>query len=197
MTWKAHGLAIFRHIGLTGACLLVAGCAGLEKPAAPASQPAPIVVAPTPAPAPQAGPAPAPAPSATADATPAYGSSKTKRGPLPVRALNVRSDCSFKDETGYNRAMKLRVVSGLVQEFNATVNHPKHGSCNFALDEFRQIKDLPIVELKGERSKCTVRMWEQGRQVAVAFSACNANCTGRAVDYLWPILADAYNGTCG
>ncbi len=120
-----------------------------------------------------------------------------RRGPLPVRALNVRSDCSFTDETGYNGEMKLRVVSGLVQEFNARVSHPKHGSCRFALDEFRQVKDLPIVELKGERSRCTVRMWEQGRQVAVAFSACNSNCSGDAVNYLWPILADAYNGTCG
>lgn len=122
---------------------------------------------------------------------------QARRGPLPIRALNVRSDCSFTDETGYNGEMKLRVVSGLVQEFSARVTHPKHGSCRFALDEFRQVKDLPIVELKGERSRCTVRMWEQGRQVAVAFSACNSNCSGNAADYLWPILADAFNGTCG
>jgi hypothetical protein len=142
MAWKAHGSAILRHAALGAACLLVAGCAGLEKPAAPASQPAPIVVAPAPAPAPQS--APAPAPSATAEASPAYGSSKTKRGPLPVRALNVRSDCSFKDETGYNGAMKLRVVSGLVQEFNATVNHARSTAVAASISTgSSQVKDMP------------------------------------------------------
>lgn len=175
----AAGIA---RLACLGGCLLLVGCAALEKPPAP-TEPAPIVTAPKPE-----------APKAEPEARP---SAKPKRGPLPIRALNVRSDCSFKDETGYNGAMKLRVVSGLVQEFNAMVNHPKHGTCRFALEEFRQVKDLPIVELKGERTRCTVRMWEQGRQVAIAFSSCNSNCTGRAVDYLWPILADAYNGTCG
>lgn len=178
-------MAIFRHAGLTGLYLFVAGCAGLEKPVAPAPQPAPIVTAPAPAPAPRA------------DATPPQGSSKAKRGPLPVRALNVRSDCSFRDETGYNGAMKLRVAAGLVQEFEATLNHPKHGTCRFALQDFRQTKDMPNVELQGEHHRCTVRMWEQGRQVAVAFSACHKMCTGDVVDYLWPILADSFNGTCG
>ena len=169
-------MVIFGQACLTAACVLASGCAGLEKPAQSGAQPAPVADATSPG-------SQRPAPHA-------------RRGPLPIRALNVRSDCSFTDETGYNGEMKLRVVSGLVQEFNARVTHPKHGSCRFALDEFRQVKDLPIVELKGERSRCTVRMWEQGRQVAVAFSACNSNCSGNAADYLWPILADAFNGTC-
>lgn len=178
MTGKPHGMALFRQACLGAACLLAAGCAGLEKPASSGSQAGPVV----------------------AESQPTAGRERRtqpRRGPLPIRALNLRSDCAFNDETGYNGAMKLRVASGLVQEFEAKVNHPKHGSCRFALDEFRQVKDLPIVELKSERSRCTVRMWQQGRQVAVAFSACNSNCTGAAVNYLWPILADAYNGSCG
>lgn len=171
-------MALFRQPCLGAACLLVVGCAGLEKTAPSGSQPAPVVTAPS--------------TEVDRDRRP-----QPRRGPLPIRALNVRADCSFLDETGYKGAMKLRVVSGLVQQFEATVNHPRHGTCRFALDEFRQVKDLPIVELKGERSRCTVRMWEQGRQVAVAFSACNSNCSGDAVNYLWPILADALSGNCG
>lgn len=157
--------------------MLVVGCAGLEKTDPSGSQPT----------------------HETGSAAKAQVQRRpqARRAPLPIRALNVRSDCSFRDETGYNGAMKLRVVSGLVQQFDATVNHPRHGSCRFELDAFRQVKDLPIVELKSERSRCTVRMWEQGRRVAIAFSACNANCSGDAVDYLWPILADAHNGSCG
>lgn len=120
-----------------------------------------------------------------------------KAKPIPAHALNVKSDCSWKDETGYNGAMKLRVAQGLVQEFSATVNHPKHGTCRFNLADFHQTKDFPTVELKGNVSRCAVRMWEQGRQIAVGFDNCNANCSGDAVDYLWPILADAYNGSCG
>ncbi len=177
MPWKPHRYLFLRLAMPGAACLLVAGCAGLEKPAGSGSQPTPVVTSPA-----QRAERPAP---------------RARRGPIPLRPLNVRSDCAFKDETGYNGAMKLRVAAGLVQEFEATVNHPKHGTCRFALRDFRQTKDMPNVELQGERRRCTVRMWEQGRQVAVAFSACKTMCSGDVVDYLWPILADAYNGSCG
>ena len=176
MTCKPHQHLIYHLARLGTACLLASGCAGLEKPVHTGSQPGPVVAAPSP----------------KGEPTP-----HARRGPIPLRALNVRSDCSFRDETGYNGSMKLRVAAGLVQEFEATVNHPKHGTCRFALQEFRQVKDMPIVELHGERSRCTVRMWEQGRQVAVAFSSCHKMCSGDVVDYLWPILADAHNGSCG
>jgi hypothetical protein len=161
--------------------LMLAGCAG--KPPAPTLPPA----KPTePEPAAPVREAEKPAPPRTA-----------KRGPIPVRPLNVKSECNFRDETGYNGIVKLRVAEAQVEVFEASINIPKHGTCRFALKDFRQVKSMPNIELNDSGSRCTVRMWEQGRQVAVAFSNCAKMCSGDAVDYLWPILADSHTGSCG
>lgn len=144
---------------------LVAGCAG---------QPSPLE-----APAAQA---PAPA-----------GQPRLK--PMPIRPLQVKTDCGFKDEAGYNGSAVLEVDDARVKAFEATVHIPRRGSCHFELAGFRQVKALPHVELAGA-SGCTVRMWEQGDQVAVGFSQCAHHCTGNASDYLWPILVDRPSGRC-
>lgn len=120
-----------------------------------------------------------------------------KPGPIPVRPLNVKAACAFRDETGYQGAMQLHVAEARVTQFDATVNVPRHGSCRFALKDFRQTGSMPSVTLKATGSRCVVRMWEQGRRVTVAFSDCEDMCTGEAFTYLWPFLADSHDGTCG
>jgi hypothetical protein len=43
-------------------------------------------------------------------------------------------------------------------------------------------------------------MWEQeldrSKGVTVAFSGCQAQCSGESFSYLWPILVDTRNGRC-
>jgi hypothetical protein len=120
-----------------------------------------------------------------------------KRGPIPTRALNVAADCAFKDETGYSGVMKLKVADAEVHAFEAKVDIPGRGACNFNLRDFRQTARMPNVALSAQRSQCIVRMWEQGRRVTVAFNNCQDRCSGEAYSYLWPIMADAQTGSCG
>ncbi|MBU0751617.1 MAG: hypothetical protein KJ787_00095 [Gammaproteobacteria bacterium] len=118
---------------------------------------------------------------------------------LPVietRPLNLRVDCKFRDETGYGGHLDLEVQDAEVQRFAATINIGRRGSCRFDLRNFRQTASLPNVTLAGAPGACTVRMWEQGDQVAVAFSACRAQCDGNSFDYLWPILVEKQGGRC-
>jgi hypothetical protein len=171
--------------GLTGAAgiailvaLTIAGCATPEPERAPA---------PTPVPTP---------PPATKPTLPPPVS-RTKPGPIPVKPLNVKADCSFRDETGYQGAMKLDVTNAQVRRFEASVDIPRRGNCRFDLKDFQQTGAMPSIVLKSQGSRCVVRMWEQGRRVTVAFDSCNDMCTGDAFTYLWPFLADAHNGSCG
>lgn len=120
-----------------------------------------------------------------------------KRGPIPTRALNVAADCAFKDETGYRGVMKLKVADAQVRTFEARVDIPGRGACRFDLRDFRQTASMPNVALSAQRSRCIVRMWEQGRRVTVAFNNCQDRCSGKAYSYLWPIMADAQTGRCG
>jgi hypothetical protein len=119
-----------------------------------------------------------------------------KPPPIATRALNVSSDCTFRDPTGYRGEMKLKVADAEVQAFEARVDIPEQGVCRFALADFRQTETLPNVVLRARGSSCTVRMWEQGRRVTVAFNDCADRCTGGAYPYLWPILASR-SGSCG
>lgn len=104
------------------------------------------------------------------------------------RPLNVRADCTFRDETGYGGRLDLDVRDAGVQRFAATVDIPGHGQCRFNLTDFHQTTRLPHVTLAGAAGGCTVRMWEQGTQVTVAFNTCQAQCNAGTFDYLWPIL---------
>ena len=123
------------------------------------------------------------------------GRGKQRLRPMKVRPLDVATDCSFKDETGYRGSARVSVRQARVEDFSAHVDIPRRGSCNFEMAEFRQVKTQPHVELAAA-SGCKVQMWEQGRQITVAFADCRANCSGNAVDYLWPILIDAPSGRC-
>lgn len=147
-----------------------------------------------------AAPEKAPPPVATTPAEPAAAAKPAagpqKPGPIPVRPLNVRAECSFRDETGYNGALKLDVAEAKVQSFAAKVNIPKRGSCRFDLKDFRQTKSLPAIELSQNKGRCVVRVWEQGERVTVAFQQCEKMCSGNAHSYLWPILNDRSKGSC-
>ena len=116
--------------------------------------------------------------------------------PIPVRALNVKTDCSYRDETGTSGTLKLDVAAARVRAFEARITYPQHGICHFALKDFRQTKEMPAIELSQTNGSCVVRMWEQEKGVTVAFNACESKCSGDAFNYLWPILVDTRNGRC-
>ncbi|MBI4754857.1 MAG: hypothetical protein HY778_05400 [Betaproteobacteria bacterium] len=121
-----------------------------------------------------------------------------KPGPIPERPLNVKAQCRFRDETGYQGALNLEVANARVLQFEASVDIPRRGSCHFSLTDFRPVAaPNHRVKLAAPGSRCVVHMWEQGNQVTVGFSDCQDRCSGNAYPYLWPLLADAEDGTCG
>lgn len=161
------------------AALLLAACATPEKMPPPAAE------------APPSPPAPAPVATVKPQAP-----KPAKPGPIPVRPLNVRTECSFRDETGYSGALKLDVTEAKVHAFEAKVTIPKRGACRFDLKDFRQTMELPAIELKQTKGRCIVRMWEQGSRVTVAFQECERMCSGNSYTSLWPILAERVDGSC-
>lgn len=140
----------------------------------------------------------APVPSAAQAAAEAEPEQALQRGglkPMPVRPLSIKTDCRFKDEVGYGGSAVLDVSYSEVRAFAARVDVPKRGSCQFELADFQQVLREPHVELVA-RDGCTVRMWEQGEQVTVAFSECAKQCARGTFEYVWPILVDRSSGQC-
>ena len=150
---------------------------GGTEPAPPAPA-APVVPAPPPVSAPTTG---------------------TEPVPIPDRALNIRADCTTRDERGYTETIKLSVANGVVGHLEAALTVPKRGSCLFQLADFRQTRSAPHVELVARSgSKCATRMWYQQDRFTLVFSDCPEMCTPRgAVDYIWPIELRLSDGACG
>ena len=117
--------------------------------------------------------------------------------PQPTRALNVRARCAGKDGIGNPTHLDLMVKEAEVKSFAAQVSMKDHGTCRFNLQDFEQTEKMPQPLLMHKReSGCSVRMWEQGPKVMVAFNGCQKSCEGDAFSYLWPIMIEAKTGRC-
>jgi hypothetical protein len=156
-----------------------------------------------PEPVAEAAPEPAPAPAPAKIETPKLKNSTLKYlagrnlKPQPTRPLNVKSRCAHKDAIGTRTRLDLLVKEADIKTFAAQVTMKDHGSCRFDLKEFEQVQKLPQPLLRHKQARdCTVRMWEQGRTVTIAFNSCPKSCAGKAFDYLWPVVVDARNGRC-
>ena len=117
--------------------------------------------------------------------------------PQPTRPLNVRAKCSTKDAIGTVRRLDLLVREASVQTFDAQVTMKEYGACRFSLRDFEQIEKMPQALLRHrQESGCTVRMWEQGNKVTIAFDNCPKSCEGDAFSYLWPLIVEGKSGRC-
>lgn len=119
-----------------------------------------------------------------------------KRGPIPVAPLNIATRCAYEDEGGTQATMALDVQEAAVKRFVAQVSIADRGICRFDLKDFHQTAWLPAAVLSANQGQCAVRVWQQYERVTVAFMDCEAQCTGEAYKYLWPILADKRSGEC-
>ena len=164
--------------------LLLAGCATPEPvPVTAVAEPAPEIVAEPPA-------------RARIQSQPLKHLLGRNLKPIPDKALEVRTKCTFRDVAGGRGSMDLQVSKAEVKRFVAQVSIPKQGVCRFDMASFEQTGKLPNVVLTDQSTGCVVSMWEQDRNLTVAFNACQAKCGGDAFSYLWPILVDTRNGRC-
>jgi hypothetical protein len=70
--------------------------------------------------------------------------------------------------------LDLLVKEAEVKTFTAQVTMKGYGTCRFNLNDFDQVEKLPQALLKAQErsSDCSVRMWEQGPKVTIAFNSC-------------------------
>lgn len=169
---------IARPRAAASALAVALAAAGCTTPRAPEPEPA----------------GPAAEPGRPADRAPSRRAERYLKA-LPDRPLSVAAQCRFTDPDGYQGRLNLGVQDARVQRFEADVFIPGRGNCRFNLKDFRQTGTKPVT-LRNAKGDCEVHMWEQGRQVTVAFGKCRSQCSGEARDYLWPILVNAGDGSC-
>lgn len=168
------------------ATALLAACAEVEK--APETAPATVVKEFKP-------PPPVASPKFKSDTLKYLA--KRRIEPQPTRPLNVRSRCTHTDAIGTTTRLDLVVKEAEVTSFTAQVSMKGYGTCRFNLNDFEQAEKLPQALLKHKsETGCSVRMWEQGTKVTIAFNSCAKSCERDAFSYLWPIMVEAKSGHC-
>lgn len=116
--------------------------------------------------------------------------------PQAPRPLNLKTECRFENETGYNGTASVEVVNSQVKRLSALFNVPGQGQCLFDMAQMRQTRTQPV-ELRDTRSGCTARLWEQGDKATISFSDCARHCSNPAAfQYVWPVLVERKTGIC-
>jgi hypothetical protein len=116
--------------------------------------------------------------------------------PTEARLKNAAVSCNYKDEGGVRGKVMLLVDDYKVSRFNARIEMPNGGVCQF---DAKQMKQRPFEQglaLESKNDECVVRMWEQKHRITVAAYNCHRQCSKGSFSYLWPILMDTRLGTC-
>lgn len=122
---------------------------------------------------------------------------RSKLKALEAKPIDLQANCRFHNETGYNGTMVADIRAGTVKQLSTVVNIPEQGSCKFDWEGFTQTQRLPSIELRHARDNCTVRIWQQGRQITVSYSNCAQRCSpANAFKYVWPVLVERTSGRC-
>ncbi len=117
-----------------------------------------------------------------------------QKAPGPI---NVRNQCSFRDDTGYHGSNRVEIVNGEVRSLATEISVPERGSCSFETSGFRQTQRTPSIEMRSPTDGCTVRIWQQGQQVTISYTHCAQRCaSAEAFKYVWPVLVNTGSGSC-
>jgi hypothetical protein len=138
-----------------------------------------------------------PAPLATTPPAPPAPRTGRPRKAMQAQPIELTMRCAARDERRHTVQADVEVNAGNVRYLRARLAQPQ-GECEFALPDFVQTKSMPSIELRArDGSRCTLRMWEQGPQVVLAYADCDTYCRpGQAFSGMLPVLFDRRVGRC-
>lgn len=116
-------------------------------------------------------------------------------GASPVTDLAGR--CSQTEEDGYREDARLDIRDGRVEQLVWQIQVGRKGSCRFHLDQFRQTKSRPHIELVSrDAAGCKLIVYRDSRRVTLGHSDCARQCTTDVIDEAWPVMFDPASGAC-
>jgi hypothetical protein len=120
------------------------------------------------------------------------------RTPVPARGpLTLQGTCSQVDDDGFREQARLDVDRGTVRALDWRIWVGRKGTCSFRLDEFRQTKSSPHIELQAlDRSGCKLVVYQDPRRVTLGHAGCERRCTNGVQEEAWPVMFDPRSGGC-
>lgn len=135
---------------------------------------------------------------ALAAALSSCGTPAPRPTPIADRQIDVVGRCAQTEADGFREDATLRVSANQVQALDWRVWVGKRGSCSFSLDQFRQVRSRPHIELAArDGSACRLMVWQDPRRITLAHANCENRCTPGVYEEAWPVAFDPRGGGCG
>ncbi len=116
---------------------------------------------------------------------------------IAYRPITIDARCEQREEDGFREDARLVVADDRVRTIDWRLWVGQRGSCRFALDDFRQTREKPQVELLAvDGSGCRLFVWQEPGRVTLAHTDCEARCTSGIYDEAWPVSFDSATGSC-
>ncbi|MCA3179513.1 MAG: hypothetical protein INH05_12135, partial [Burkholderiales bacterium] len=101
------------------------------------------------------------------------------------------------EEDGFREDATLTVRDNRVDALSWQLWVGRRGSCRFELQDFRQVRSRPSIELAArDGSACKLMIWQQPQRVTLAHAGCEARCTPGIYEEAWPVMFDPGTGAC-
>ncbi len=117
--------------------------------------------------------------------------------PIAYHPITIDAHCAQREEDGFREDARLAVDDNRVRALDWQLWVGQRGSCRFALQDFKQTREKPQVELLAkDGSRCKLFVWQQPGRVTLAHADCEARCTAGIYDEAWPVSFDPSSGRC-
>jgi hypothetical protein len=121
----------------------------------------------------------------------------SRPAPIAYHPITIDAHCAQREEDGFREDARLVVDDNRVRTLAWQLWVGQRGTCRFALDEFRQTREKPQIELLAkDGGGCKLYVWQQPGRVTLAHADCEARCTAGIYDEAWPVLFEPSTGQC-
>ena len=125
------------------------------------------------------------------------GCAGTRPAPIADRPIDVAGRCAQTEEDGFREDATLRVRDNRVEALSWQLWVGRRGTCRFELQDFRQVRSRPSIELAArDGSACRLMVWQEPRRVTLAHAGCEARCTPGIYEEAWPVMFEPGSGAC-
>lgn len=117
--------------------------------------------------------------------------------PIAPHEIDLAGVCRRTEDDGFREDAQVKVSHNAVEALKWKLWVSKRGMCHFDLEEFRQVRQTPHIELHAiDGSQCTLMVWQDPRRITLAHAHCENHCTPGIYEEAWPVLFDPKSGAC-
>ena len=119
------------------------------------------------------------------------------RSAVPEAPIALAAQCEQTEEDGFRERARLVVADNQVRELSWQLWVGRRGSCRFELEQFRQTRSRPSIELAERNgSACKLMVWRVPARVTLAHAGCEQHCSPGIYEEAWPVMFDPGTGGC-